>query len=93
MFCPNCGKKVSDIASVCIGCGRLLPKSNNNNTPVSAGWWWLGFLVPIAGFIIWGAYTSTEPQKAKKAGFGAIAGLITSVVLTVLFYILYSRTT
>lgn len=91
MYCTHCGKEISDIADVCIGCGRSvkkIPKKAENDSN-SVGWWWLGFLLPIVGFILWAVWTADYPMKAKKAGWGAIVGVIVSVVAVVLIYILY----
>ncbi len=87
MFCSHCGKQIPDNAYICVGCGNKVQKEINDYA--SAGWWWLGFLIPMAGFIIWACLSDSSPNKAKKAGKGAIAGLITSVAFTALFYLFY----
>ncbi len=90
MFCQNCGKEIPDNAYVCLGCGKTVSNSNKvNEGNVSAGWWWLGFLIPIAGLLIWIFCNDNEPIKAKKAGMGALIGTIVGVVATVLIYILF----
>ena len=67
MFCPNCGKEISDLAAVCVGCGRNLEGVHpKNEKRAGAGWWWLGFLIPMAGILIWIFCHDTEPKKAKK---------------------------
>lgn len=89
MFCPNCGKEILPNASVCLNCGvgvNNLSKPSDSN---SVGWWWLGFFIPIAGFIIWAVCSGDQPVKAKKAGVGALVGVITSVILIGLFYALF----
>ena len=91
MFCPNCGREVDDKAAVCVGCGCSLLNLKNNTGDKdsnSAGWWWLGFFIPVVGFIIWVISSGSTPQKAKKAGMGALVGVITSVVLYVLYLII-----
>ena len=90
MFCKYCGKEISDLASVCIHCGQSVNKPvQTKEGHVSAGWWWLGFLIPMAGLLVWIFCHDNEPKKAKKAGIGAIVGAVTSVVLFVLFYVLF----
>ncbi len=89
MFCPNCGKELSDLADICVGCGRSVKNLKSTaSDSASAGWWWLGFFFPLIGFILWAIWSGNYPMKAKKAGIGAIVGTITSVVLFVLFYVL-----
>ncbi|MDR1560573.1 MAG: hypothetical protein LBS84_12950 [Clostridiales bacterium] len=43
----------------------------------------LGFLIPIAGLILWLVWKDTKPLKAKSAGKGALV----SVIIGVLFYV------
>lgn len=88
MFCPNCGKEISDLASVCVNCGATFSKSAQKaDDSASAGWWWLGFLVPIAGLIIWLTCKDETPNRAKKAGWGALISTIVSVALVILYFI------
>ena len=90
MYCRYCGKEISDLAAVCVHCGQSVNKpTQTSEGHVSAGWWWLGFLIPLAGFLIWIFSHETEPIKAKKAGIGAIVGTVVSIVSAVLFYVLY----
>ncbi|MBQ7012179.1 MAG: YfhO family protein [Clostridia bacterium] len=46
----------------------------------SFGWAVLGFICPIAGFILWGIWNKTRPICAKHAGIGAIIGAVASFV-------------
>lgn len=90
MFCPHCGKELNENAAVCLNCGRYVtditkPKPADS---ASTGWWWLGFFLPIVGFILWLVWTDSTPIKAKKAGTGALTGIIVSVVLVILLYVL-----
>ena len=91
MFCPNCGKEVSELAEICVGCGCPVKKLTRGllGDSKSAGWWWLGFFFPMIGFILWAVWSGEYPMKAKKAGVGAIVGIICAVALVVLFYLLF----
>lgn len=90
MYCTQCGKEISDIAAVCVNCGAEVKKTEaSTKDRGSAGWWWLGFLVPLAGLVFWAACQDSQPKNAKKAGIGALVGIIVSVALAVLFYIAY----
>lgn len=88
MFCPNCGKEIMPGADICFGCGIMIDKILKApiQRRVSAGWWWLGFFFPVIGLILWACLSSSEPEKAKKCGIGAIVGTIVSVVGFVLLY-------
>lgn len=89
MFCPHCGKEIDNNASVCIGCGHSVTKLHNApQDSSSAGWWWLGFFLPVVGFILWCVWTGSTPIKAKKSLWGAIFGIIASVVIPIILYIL-----
>ncbi len=86
MFCSNCGNQVDDKAVICVKCGAPIHKKPQNDS-YSFGWWWLGFFIPLAGFIIWATCTDTAPTKSKRCLFGAIFGVIVPIVLFVLFYL------
>ncbi len=89
MFCPNCGNQVDDKAVVCVNCGQPLRDFNSGaKDSKSVGWWWLGFFVPLAGFLVWLLTSGTTPIKAKRAGIGAIVGVITGIVLYIAYIVL-----
>lgn len=88
MYCKNCNKEISDKAAICIGCGAEV-KQPVVKDGGGAGWWWLGFLVPVAGLLIWVTCNDNQPNRAKKAGIGALVGAITSAVLVILVYVLW----
>lgn len=90
MFCPNCGREIPPQAAFCLGCGVSVEKMKNSpQEKAGAGWWWLGFFIPLAGLLVWAFCQDSEPNKAKKAGKGALVGFILSVALTILFYVAY----
>ncbi len=86
MYCSHCGNEISDKAAVCVRCGVAVGKRPQAEGQVSSGWWWLGFFIPLAGLLIWIFTNDTEPVKAKRAGLGALVGVITSVALAVMLY-------
>ena len=89
MICPNCGYDADDKAAVCLGCGMNLERTKKSDKKkVGAGWWWLGFFIPVAGILIWAICRDEEPRKAKRAGIGAICGIITGVLLYLLITLL-----
>jgi len=81
MVCSNCGKEVADNAAVCLNCGAEIKRPEGGG---GAGWWLIGFLVPIAGLLMFLLCSDNQQRKAKKAGFGALVGFIVSVVIAIL---------
>lgn len=55
----------------------------------SFGYAVLGFFIPLVGLIIYLSAKDSTPLKAKSAGKGALVGLITNIVLSVLFSGIY----
>ena len=90
MYCPHCGREVNMQADICLGCGRSVKnlKKAAQNDSKSVGWWWLGFFFPLIGFILWLVWTGDTPIRARRAGWGALIGMIVSVALVILFYVL-----
>lgn len=84
-YCSKCGKEIMDEAVVCPGCGCSQQNSKQGDSS-SIGWGCLGFCVPIAGLILWLIWKNDYPLKSKSAGVGALI----SVILSVLFYIVYA---
>ncbi len=89
MYCPHCGKEINEQVDICLGCGRSIKNIKNaaKNDSNSIGWWWLGFFFPFIGFILWLVWTGDTPIRAKRAGWGALVGVIVSIVLVVLLYV------
>ena len=87
-FCSKCGKEIEDNATVCPYCGVPAPEAPAPDAP-NMGFAVLGFLVPIAGLILWLTMKDQTPLKAKSAGKGALIGAIVSVASVVLFWICY----
>lgn len=91
MFCVNCGKEIDDKAVICVNCGHSVPKGNTLKDASSFGLALLCFFIPILGLILYLIYEGNQPLRAKSAGRGALVGVITSVVLSIIlvfFYIL-----
>ncbi len=88
MFCQYCGKEINDQADFCLGCGRAVRTTQKatEQDSNSSGWWWLGFFLPLIGFILWLVWAGDTPIRAKRIGWGALVGVIVSVVLMVLLY-------
>lgn len=54
----------------------------------SFGWAVLGFFFPVVGLILFLVWKDQKPLTSKKAGIGALVGVISSVVFYVIFYIM-----
>ncbi len=83
-YCPKCGAELVDAAQVCYTCGCSQPPASITNDAKSFGFALLGFFIPVAGLVLYLVWKDTMPRKAKSAGKGAL----TSVILTVIFYLL-----
>ena len=90
MFCPFCGRQIADNAYICVNCGNKVEHvsaARRAGDTGSIGWWWLGFLVPLAGLLIWLFGRDSTPNNARRAGIGALVGFIVSIVSIVLLYV------
>ena len=94
-YCSKCGSEVDFNTQYCPKCGA--PQSTSSYQPApsrpadpndsgSIGWFILGFLVPIAGFILFLVWSSDRPQSAKMSGLGALVGIILSVVFGIIYF-------
>lgn len=89
-YCKNCGSFVDDGAAVCSCCGTaqqtaVTPtSSSNDNNGFLFGL--LGCCIPLVGLILFLIWKDEKPKTAKGAGIGALVGVISSVLLVVLFY-------
>jgi hypothetical protein len=85
MYCSKCGQEINGTPAFCPKCGSQI--GNNAYQPEdepNKGYAIIGFFLPIVGLILYLVYESKMPKKAKSAGKGALAGVITQVVLYIL---------
>lgn len=54
----------------------------------SFGWAVLGFFIPIVGLILFLVWKDQKPLSSKKAGLGALIGVIATVAFYIIFYAL-----
>ena len=97
-FCPSCGARFTDGKNFCDQCGTGLTELAQQEKvdgqtyasldKPSTGIAILGFIVPLAGFIMWVSWNSSMPQKARSAGKGALIGAITYAVLSIVSVIM-----
>ena len=85
MLCPVCNKEVEDNVDVCPVCGCPLANARAKQDSGNYGWWLLGFFFPLVGLILWLVWRENTPLRAKRAGWGALIGVITVVGLVILF--------
>ena len=89
MFCSKCGKEINDEAVVCVHCGCAVENKTANTALAgdapNTGYAVLGFFIPVVGLILYLMNINTYPLRAKSAGKGALI----SVILSVVFYVLY----
>jgi len=91
MFCPKCGKEISDLAVICVNCGTAIEQESVTTTAVanvedkpSIGLCILAFLIPLFGFIYWPVKHKETPKKAKACGIVAIIGWAISFVINMI---------
>ena len=90
MFCTRCGREIPNNANTCEYCGNVVNRTNVNQGDAPSGIFAvLSFFIPLVGLILFLVYHDSHPRKAKSAGKGAIAGFITSIVLSILAVVLY----
>lgn len=53
----------------------------------SFGWAVLGFFIPLAGLILFLVWRTEKPLSAKKAGVGALTGVLVTVALYALIFV------
>ena len=89
MFCSKCGHELVDEAVVCINCGCAVNGVNSiskaavgEDTPnglLNV----LGFLVPLAGLIMYCVMQSKTPRKANQIGMFSLIGFIINFILII----------
>lgn len=81
-YCTKCGKEINEDAIICIHCGCSINNTQTNKEPDNdnIGWGFLGFFVPIVGFILWLIWKDEAPKKSKNLGIGALVALCIAVL-------------
>ena len=90
-FCSNCGKEINANAAVCLNCGAAVNNQNSQGIKDtgSFGWGVLGFMIPVAGLLLWLLWSDLSPNNARSAGIGALVSTILSVVFVILWFVLF----
>ena len=91
-FCPKCGAKqpeltTTELASVIAQVQQQASAKKPEDTERNFGFAVLGFLVPVVGLILYALWYKDRPGPAKSAGTGAIAGVVTGVVIWLIYLI------
>ena len=92
MFCSKCGKEIMDEAVICPGCGcpvagKAVAQTNSSEEDVpNGGLNVLGFLVPIAGLIMYCTMVGKTPKKANQIGLCSLIGFVINFVLFLLLW-------
>ena len=83
-YCRNCGKEIHEDAFVCPNCGVKTGKADDEIN-IYAGLTFLGVLIPVLG-IIFGCMGISKAKELNGKGYGlAVAGLILSIFLIVVY--------
>jgi len=91
MFCSKCGKEIMDEAVICPHCGcpvsgKSLYQSDSGEDIPNAGLNILGFLVPLAGLIMFCSMLGKTPIKAKQIGIFSLIGFVINFILVMLMF-------
>ncbi|MDH6458707.1 ABC-type multidrug transport system permease subunit [Fusobacterium sp. PH5-7] len=68
-------------------------ESVENKPPVNLdrggfAWGFLGFFIPIVGFILWLVWRDEKPKTAKSLGIGALVGVIIGFIFIVIYFLI-----
>ena len=68
-------------------------ESVENKPPVNLdrggfAWGFLGFFIPIVGFILWPVGRDEKPKTAKSLGIGALVGVIIGFIFIVIYFLI-----
>ncbi len=91
-FCSSCGNELENMNDRCERCGNVMYQEKVKPVqPDDGGFLWglLGFCVPIVGLILYLIWKHERPNTALAAGKGAIAGFIISLILQILYFVLF----
>lgn len=86
-FCPECGC-AQDGTDTVVSTGTTVTKAPNPSDTGSIGWGILGFLIPIAGLILWICWKNEQPKNAHMAGMGALMAVVATVLLYVIILVI-----
>lgn len=92
MFCKNCGNKLEKNEAVCPYCmtpvndNYITPQPNDDKTNIWLGI--LGFFIPLVGIILYFVYDKENHKRAMHSIKGAVIGIITKLVITVVYLVL-----
>ena len=83
-YCTSCGASQRD-PEPNGNYGQPNYGPSNYSQPVydsgSFGWFILGFLIPLAGLILWIVWLHDKPKSAKMAGLGALISFIFGIII------------
>ncbi|MDP2173391.1 MAG: zinc ribbon domain-containing protein [Candidatus Cloacimonadaceae bacterium] len=89
MHCSNCGQEINPQAVVCVHCGVRVQQVNSADGTIG-GLGIICFLFPIVGLILYLVWKDAMPTKANGAGKAALWGFIISMVLSVLYFVVFA---
>ena len=91
-YCPNCGTQVKDNQNICQNCGENINLNQPKNLPTeedsTIGYTVLGFVIPLAGLILYLIWMEEKPKASRSAGLGALLNVIMSIIGSILIFII-----
>jgi uncharacterized membrane protein YvbJ len=88
MRCPHCGAKVDKRSTICKKCGRRIDNKHAENIKKRPMFFTrlISFILPVFGFILYIIFRESDNEKAKVCFRWSIYGVITLLVVGVLFF-------
>lgn len=85
MYCKNCGRKISKKTKTCPFCGASQKKASNksNSLEFSISIWWtlIGFIIPVAGFVLSIAWRKDDPKASRSLMIGFALNTLLQIFL------------
>ena len=83
-FCATCGNEVSENAKICMKCGCKVQNSVDKYRIFEEyiGFGVIGFLIPVAGVVLFFTFIKEARMAAIYAGAGAFIGILSLLLIS-----------
>lgn len=76
--CRNCGAEIGEKALICPSCGVPQQLSEESS---QIGYGFLGFCIPLVGFVLFLVWKDSKPKSSKAAGLGALIWFVLYIII------------